>query len=217
MMASIAMGGPTFPPPKLRPPLRARAMGLPGGRVLSPTTIASEAEITGPALATTIALPGATAVARPALETAATVGARLVQVASEEDRAFPALSVTVAASCTAFPGASVVSVAYPGLTRTVAGAVSGDTVSRRVSAAPRIAAATRAAPPVEDSRAVMPRSGPTRIKSGLRLVSITGTPVTAVPAESMPRRITNDPPEASVVSCGVTLTRHPAPGPQGPM
>ena len=216
-MTSIAIGCPTLPPPKLRPPVRARAMGLPGGRVLSPTTIAIESAIPGPALATTIALPGATAVTRPALETRATVGARLVQVASEEASGFPAMSVTVAASCTAFPGASAVSVAYPGLTRTVAGAVRGDTVSRSVSAAPRIAAATRAAPPVGDSRAVMPRSGPTRIKSGFRLVSITGTPATAVPDESMPRRIRSEPPGASVVSCGVTLTRHPAPRPHGPM
>src|SRR5438309_10625001 len=155
MMTSIAIGCPTFPPAKLRPPVRARAMGLPGGRVLSPTTIAIESAIPGPALATTIALPGATAVTMPALVTLATVGAPLVQVASEDDSGFPAMSVTVAASCTAFPGASVVSAAYPGLTRTVAGAVRGDTVSRSVSAAPRIAAATRAAPPVGDSRAVM--------------------------------------------------------------
>src|SRR5947208_14233340 len=166
MMTSVAIGGPTLPPPKLRPPLSARAMGLPGGSVLSPTTIASESAIPGPALATTIALPGATAVTRPALETRATVGAPLVQVASEEDSGFPAMSVTVAASCTAFPGANVVSVAYPGLTRTVAGAVRGDTVSRSVSAAPRIAAATRAAPPVGGSRAVMPGSGPARSQPG---------------------------------------------------
>src|SRR5256884_9439338 len=216
-MTSIAIGCPTWPPPGVRPPVRARAMGLPGGGVLSPTTIAIESATPGPALAPTTALPGATAVTRPALETRATVGAPLGQVASEEDSGFPAMSVTVAASCTAFPGASVVSVAYPGLTRTVAGAVSGDTVSRSVSAAPRIAAATRAAPPVGDSRAVMPRSGPTRIKSGVRLVSTTGTPATAVPAESMPRPITNQPPGAIVVSCGVTLTRHPAPRPHGPM
>src|SRR6266516_243161 len=125
MITSIAIGCPTFPPPKLRPP--SRAMGLPGGRVLSPTTIAKESAIPGPALATTIALPGATVVTRPALETRATVGARLVHVASEEDSGFPAMSVTVAASCTVLPGASVVRVAYPGLTRTAAGAVSGDT------------------------------------------------------------------------------------------
>src|SRR5256885_267244 len=173
-MTSIAIGCPTLPPPKLRPPVRARAMGLPGGRVLSPTTIAIESAIPGPALATTIALPGATAVTRPALETRATVGAPLVQVASEEDSGFPAMSVTFAASCTAFPGASVVSVAYPGLTRTVAGAVRGDTVSRSVSAAPRIAAATRAAPPVGDSRAGVARARPPRIKSGGKVGRPTG-------------------------------------------
>src|SRR5207237_10092954 len=94
MMTSIAIGCPTFPPAKLRPPLRARAMGFPGGRVLSPTTIASESAIPGPALATTIALPGATAVTMPALVTPATVGARLDQGASEEASGCPASDVT---------------------------------------------------------------------------------------------------------------------------
>src|SRR2546427_4750525 len=48
-------------------------------------------------------------------------GAPLVQVASEGDSGLPAISVTAAVSCAVFPGLRVVSVAYPGLTRTAAG------------------------------------------------------------------------------------------------
>src|SRR5439155_6370291 len=98
-------------------------------------------------------------VTSPVLETVATPGVPLVQVASEGDSCFPAISVTTAASCAVFPGLRVVRVTYPGLTRTAAGAVSGATVSRSVSAAPRIAATPRAAPPVGATSAVTPPLG----------------------------------------------------------
>src|SRR2546430_769390 len=212
---SIAMGCPTLPTPKLRPPMSARAIALPGGVSASPTITTSESAMPGAAVATTIALPGAAPVTSPVLATVATVGARLVQVASEGDSGLPAISVA-AVSCAVFPGLRVVSVAYPGLTRTAAGAVSGATVSRSVSAAPRIAASTRPAPPVGLRRAVTVPSGPTRMRPRVRLVDATGTPVTGISAESTLTRITNEPPGASVVSCGATVTTQPEPTWHGP-
>src|SRR5882762_1301180 len=197
---SIATGWPSFAAPKLRPPTSASASALPGGVTASPTITTSESATPGPAVAATIALPGATPVTSPVLDTVTTFSAPLVQVASEGDSCFPAMSVTTAVSCVAFPGLRVVSVRYPGLTRTAAGAVSGATVSRRVSAAPRIAASTRAAPP-----------------GGLRrAVTATGTPVTGVWAESTLIRSTNEPPVASVESCGATVTMQPDPIWHGP-
>src|SRR5439155_19436058 len=207
---------PSFPPPKLRPPLSARAMTLPGATVGSPTAIASESATPGPAPATTIALPRPTAVTSPEVDTAATVGSPLVQVASEGDNAFPAMSLTAATSCTVLPGDSVVSVAYPGVIKTDAGAVSGATVRRRVSAAPWISAATRATPPAGFTSAVTAPLGPSRMSSGFKFVRATGTPATRNPAESTLIRITNEPAGATVVSCGATVTRHPARSPQGP-
>src|SRR5439155_1161203 len=126
-------GWATLPTPKLRPPTSASAMGLPGGVSASPTITTSESATPGAAMAATIALPGATPMTSPVLDTVATLGVRLLQVASEDDSGFPAMSVTTAVSCAVFPGLSVVSVTYPGLTRTAAGAVSGATVSRTVS------------------------------------------------------------------------------------
>src|SRR5437762_1136818 len=208
---SIAMGCPTLPTPKLRPPMSARAIALPGGVSTSPTITTSESATPGAAVATTIALPDATAVTSPVLDTVAMFGAPLVQVASEGDSCFPARSVTTAVSCAVFAGLRVVSVTYPGLTRTAAGAVSGATVSRSVSAAPRIAASTRPAPPVGLRRAVTERSGPTRTRPGVRLVNVTGTPDTAISAESTPTRMTTEPQAATVVSCGATVTTQPEP------
>src|SRR5690348_2776945 len=213
---SIAIGWPSLATPKLRPPVSATAMALPGATVASPTATATESAIPGPALATTIAVPRATAVTRPALDTPATVGSLLVHVASEGDNGFPTLSATAATSCAAFPGASVVSVAYPGVIKTDAGAVSGATVRRSVSAAPGISAATRAAPPAGFTSAVRAPLGLSRMSSGFKLVRATGTPVTRVPAESTLTRITNEPTGDTVVSCGATVTRHPALSPQGP-
>src|SRR5207249_6430229 len=131
----------------------------PGRTVGSPTITTSESATPGAAVATTVALPGLMPVTRPVLETVATPGVPLVQVASEGDSCFPAISVTTAASCAVFPGLRVVRVTYPGLTSTAAGAVSGATLSRNVSAAPRMAASTRPAPPVGLRRAVTVRSG----------------------------------------------------------
>src|SRR3989442_12720184 len=211
---SIATGWPSFATPKLRPPTSASA--LPGGVTASPTITTSESTTPGPAVAATMALPGATPVTSPVLDTVATIGAPLVQVASAGDSCFPATSVTTAVSCAAFPGLRVVSVRYPGLTRTAAGAVSGATVSRRGSAAPRIAASTRAAPPGGLRRAVTVLSGATRTSPGVRLVNATGTPVTGVRAESTLIRSTNEPPVASVESCGATVTMQPDPIRHGP-
>src|SRR5207249_7782814 len=210
------MGWATLPTPKPRPPTSASAMGLPGGVSASPTITTSESATPGAAMATTIALPGATLVTSPVLDTLATLGVRLFQVASEGDSCFPAISVTTAVSCAVFAGLRVVSVTYPGLTRTAAGAVSGATVSRSVSAAPRIAASTRPAPPVGLRSAVTVRSGPTRMRPGVRLVNATGTPATGISAESTLTRITKEPPGVSVVSCGATVTTQPEPIRQGP-
>src|SRR5207247_873645 len=182
----------------------------------SPTITTSESATPGAAVATTIALPSTMPVTSPVLETVATVGVRLVHVAREGDSGFPAISVTAAVSCAVFPETRFVSVTYPGLTRTAAGAVSGATVSRSVSAAPRMAASTRPAPPVGLRRAVTVRSGPTRTRPGVRLVNATGTPVTGISAESTLTRMTNEPPVASVVSCGATVTTQPEPTWHGP-
>src|SRR6266496_93345 len=171
------MGWVTFPTPKPRPPVSASAIGLPGRMVGSPTITTSESATPGAAMATTTALPGTKAVTSPVLETVATVGALLVQVAREGDSGFPAISVTAAVSCAVFPGLRVVRVRYPGLTRTAAGATSDATLTRSVSAAPRIAASTRAGPPVALRRAVTAPSGPTKMRAGVRLVNATGTPV----------------------------------------
>src|SRR5213080_1711712 len=210
------MGWATLPTPKLRPPTSASAMGLPGGVSASPTITTSESATPGAAMATTIALPGATLVTSPVLDTVATLGVRLVQIASEGDSGFPAMSVTTAVSCAVFPELRVVSVTYPGFTRTLAGATSGATLSRSVSAAPRIAASTRAGPPVGLRRAVTVRSGPTKMRPGVRLVNATGTPVTGIRAESTLTRRTNEPPGPSVVSCGATVTTQPEPMWHGP-
>src|ERR1043166_5071479 len=201
------MGWPSFATLKLRPPTSASAMGLPGRMVASPIVTTSESATPGAAVATTIALPAAPAVTSPVFDTIATPGVRLVQVANEGDNGFPAMSRTAAASCTVFPGDNVVSAAYPGGVKTVAGAVSDETVSRSVSTAPRIAAATRAAPPVGATSAVTPPLGPSRMSSGLRFVRATGTPATGTPAESTLTRITNEPAVATVVSCGATVDR----------
>src|SRR5437763_1888197 len=91
------MGWATLPTPKLRPPVSASAIGLPGGVSASPTITTSESATPGAAVTTTIALPGATPVTSPVLETLATLVARLVQVASEGDSGFPAVSVMAAA------------------------------------------------------------------------------------------------------------------------
>jgi hypothetical protein len=48
------------------------------------------------------------------------------------------------------------------------------------------------------------------------LVNATGTPVTGISAESTLMRITNEPPVASVVSYGATVTMQPEPIWQGP-
>ena len=197
--------------------MSASASGLPGRTVGSPTITTSESATPGAAVATTTALPGLTPVTSPVLETVATPGVPLVQVASEGDSCFPAISVTTAASCAVFPGLRVVRVTYPGLTSTAAGAVSGATVSRSVSAAPRMAASTRPAPPVGLRRAVTVRSGAMRMRAGVRLVNATGTPVTGISAESTLMRITSEPPVASVVSCGATVTTQPEPIWHGPI
>src|SRR3989442_10969403 len=145
---SIATGWPSFATPKLRPPTSASAIALPGSVTASPTITTSESATPGPAVAPTIALPGATPVTSPVLDTVATFGAPLVQVASEGDSCFPAMSVTTAVSGAAFPGLREGSVRYPGLTRTAPGAASGATVSRRGAAATRIPAHTRTPPHV---------------------------------------------------------------------
>src|SRR6267378_2700166 len=212
----MATGCPIFATPKLRPPVSGSASGLPGRMAALPTITTSESATPGPAVVATIALPGATPVTSPVLDTVATFGAPLVQVASEGDSCFPAMSVTTAVSCAVFPGLRVVSVRYPGLTRTAAGAVSGATVTRRVSAAPRIAASTRAAPPVGLRRAVTVLSGATRTSPGVRLVNATGTRVTGVWAESTLIRSTTEPPVARVESCGATVTIQPDPIRHGP-
>src|SRR6266849_964874 len=214
---SIATGCPILATAKLRPPVSARASGLPGGIAGSPTSTINESATPGAAVATTIALPGARPVTSPVLETVATAGVPLVQVASEGDNCFPAISVTTAASCAVFPGLRVVRVTYPGLTRTAAGAVSDATLTRSVSAAPRMTVSTRPGPPVGLGRAVTVRSGATRMRPGVRLVNATGTPITGVSAESTLMRITSEPAVASVVSCGATVTTQPEPIRHGPI
>src|SRR2546428_12964951 len=134
---SIAMGCPTLATPKLRPPMSARAIALPGGVSASPTITTSESATPGAAVATTIALPGATAVTSPVLDTVAMFGAPLVQVASEGDSGLPAISRTAAVSCAVVPGLRVVSVAYPGLTKTPAVAGGGGAGIRRLVGPPR--------------------------------------------------------------------------------
>src|SRR5437773_2591719 len=211
---SIAMGCPTLPTPKLRPPMSARAIALPGGVSASPTITTSESAMPGAAVATTIALPGAAPVTSPVLATVGTVGARLVQVASEGDSGLPAISVTAAVSCAVFPGLRVVSVAYPGLTRTAAGAVSGVTVSRSVSAAPRIAASTRPAPltttvsiptySTAPSLERMPRSV-TSNGCALQMTTI-GTVRVALPAASTGTVVSATAPGTPALEIGTTTT-----------
>src|SRR4029077_19134219 len=128
---SIATGCPILATPKLRPPVSASASGLPGRMVGSPTITTNESATLGAAVATTTALPGLTPVTSPVLETVATPGVPLVQVASEGDNCFPVISVTTAASCAVFPGLRVVRVTYPGLTRTRAGAGRAAPLPRR--------------------------------------------------------------------------------------
>ena len=77
-------------------------------------------------------------------------------------------------------------------------------------------ASTRPGPPVALRRAVTVRSGATRMRPGVRLVNATGTPGTGISAESTLMRITNEPPAASVVSCGATDTTQPEPIRHGP-
>src|SRR5213593_1316081 len=57
--------------------------GAAGGVSASPTITTSESATPGAAMAATIALPGATLVTSPVLDTLATLGVRLFQVASE--------------------------------------------------------------------------------------------------------------------------------------
>src|SRR5260370_22293806 len=132
---SIAMGWRSLGTGKVQPPVSASASGFPGGLAGSPTSTINESATPGAAVATTIALPGARPVTSPVLETVATPGVPLVQVASEGDSCFPAISVTTAASCAVFPGLTVVRVTYPGLTRTAAAAASDATLTRSASAA----------------------------------------------------------------------------------
>ena len=87
---SIATDWPSFATPKLRPPTSASAIALPGGVTASPTITTSESATPGPAVAATIALPGATPVTSPVLDTVATFGVPLFQLASEGDSCFPA-------------------------------------------------------------------------------------------------------------------------------
>src|SRR5439155_1499167 len=179
---SIATGCPILATPKLRPPVSASASGLPVRTDVSPTITTSDSATPGAAVATTTALPGLRPVTSPVLETVATPGVPLVQVASEGDSCFPAISVTTAASCAVFPGLRVVRVTYPGLTSTLAGAVSGATVSRSVSAAARIATPTLPAYTPAPSRDRIP-------STSIRYVltdptTTTGTVIVAFPASS---------------------------------
>jgi len=88
---------------ELRPDERKRDR-IAGGVTASPTITTSESATPGPAVAATIALPALPPVTSPVLDTVATFGAPLVQVASEGDSCFPAMSVTTAVSCAGSPG-----------------------------------------------------------------------------------------------------------------
>src|SRR5438034_2254168 len=87
----------------------------------------------------------------------------------------------------------------------------------RGHAAAQRRAAHRPAPPVGLRRAVTVRSGATRMRTGVRFVNATGTPVTGISAESTLMRITSEPPVASAVSCGATVTTQPDPIWHGPI